>query len=130
VHLTEQERGERIAGGLQVVAGRVVPCRSKLKLPAVPPAAQPCCGKLWCRNSKPVLSVCRPLTHVRSFENCHRSFFSKPNRGHPSRPMDVYGTLPPLNRIVGGPASCATMPPVGFAVPCHSRCGQFAPAER
>jgi hypothetical protein len=44
--------------------------------------------------------------------------------------MAEYGTLPPLNRIVGGPASWATMPPVGLAVPSHNRCGQFAPAER
>jgi hypothetical protein len=29
----------------------------------------------------------RPFTHVMSLENCQRSFFSKPNRGHAAIPM-------------------------------------------
>jgi hypothetical protein len=81
-------------------------------------------GKSWCRNSKPVLTVWRPFTHVRSFENCQRLLTRKPKLVQ-FCPTVEYGVLPP-KVITGGPAVVSTRPP--WLLP-QSVCGQLAPAD-
>src|SRR5262249_55812248 len=73
------------------------------------------------------LIVLLPLTQARSVENCQRSFFSYPKRGHPYVPSELYGMLP-AKLISGGPASWATMPLL--APEPHRIAGHPAPAAR
>ena len=135
MNLTEQERGKRVAGRDEVVAAGVEPSCPEAIEREVSGGRRRLPSRGWGNRdggTRTRSSTCGgPLTHVRSFENCQRLFFWKPNFGHPPWPMGVVRDVAAIELDLRRPRSVATrMPPSGARVPSHSRCGQFAPAER
>ena len=110
LHLSEQERSKRIAGGGNVVSGGIIAAGAEtveIELPAVL-LAQPVELNWWWRNSYPTLMVCLPAIHVRSLANCQRLMASNPNPIH-CVPSEVYGMLPVKVKF-GAPAVLSRSP--------------------